>query len=87
MRFYARQHQFYCGVDLHARSMYVCIVNQEGDILTHRNMEATAPALLNPSRIQEAEDRWIVRSFGNRKGLSGEAMPLDLERPYMGWLR
>jgi hypothetical protein len=24
MRFYTRQHRFYCGVDLHARTMHVC---------------------------------------------------------------
>jgi transposase len=45
MRFYARQHQFYCGIDLHARSMYVCILSHDGEILVHRNMEATAEAL------------------------------------------
>jgi hypothetical protein len=26
MRFYTKPHQFYCGIDLHARSMYVCIL-------------------------------------------------------------
>jgi transposase len=40
MRFYTKQHQFYCGIDLHARSMYLCILNQEGEILLHRNMPA-----------------------------------------------
>ena len=33
MRFYTRQHQYYCGIDLHARSVYVCILNQEGEVL------------------------------------------------------
>ena len=33
MRFYNAQHQFYCGIDLHARTMYVCILNQDGEIL------------------------------------------------------
>jgi len=28
MRFYTKSHQSYCGVDLHARTMYVCILNQ-----------------------------------------------------------
>ena len=46
MRFYTEQHQFYCGIDLHARSMYVCILNHEGEILLHRNMETTAEALI-----------------------------------------
>jgi hypothetical protein len=27
MRFYTTQHPFYCSIDLHARSMYVCILN------------------------------------------------------------
>lgn len=40
MRFYNAQHQFYCGIDLHARSMYVCIMNHDGEILVHRNMKA-----------------------------------------------
>jgi transposase len=40
MRFYTQQHQFYCGIDLHARTMYLCILNQEGEILVHRNMPA-----------------------------------------------
>ena len=43
MRFYTNQHPFYCGIDLHARSMYVCIVSHDGDMLLHRNMKA-APA-------------------------------------------
>jgi hypothetical protein len=25
MRFYNQQHRFYCGVDLHARTMYLCV--------------------------------------------------------------
>src|ERR671925_559768 len=40
MRFYTKQHQFYCGIDLHARTMYLCVLNQAGEILLHRNMKA-----------------------------------------------
>src|SRR5439155_21682403 len=40
MRFYTQQHQFYCGIDLHARTMYLCIVNRDGESLVHRNMPA-----------------------------------------------
>jgi transposase len=46
MRFYTKQHPFYCGIDLHARSMYVCIVNQDGEILVHRNMKAAPEPFL-----------------------------------------
>jgi hypothetical protein len=44
MKFYTQQHKFYCGIDLHARTMYVCILNQEGEIVVHRNMN-TDPAV------------------------------------------
>jgi len=40
MRFYPQQHQFYCGIDLHARTMYLCVLNQDGEIVLHRNMPA-----------------------------------------------
>jgi len=30
MRFYTRQHVHYWGIDLHARSFYLCILDQEG---------------------------------------------------------
>src|SRR5918993_645684 len=46
MLFYTKQHQFYCGIDLHARSMYVCIVNRDGEILVHRNMKAAPEPFL-----------------------------------------
>ena len=46
MRFYTTQHPFYCGIDLHARSMYVCIVNQDGEIMLHRNMKAAPEPFL-----------------------------------------
>jgi transposase len=46
MRFYTKQHPFYCGIDLHARPMYVCILNQEGEIVVHRHMPTSPDALL-----------------------------------------
>jgi hypothetical protein len=47
MRFYNTQHQFYGGIDLHARAMYVCILNQSGEILVHRHMPTTPETFLN----------------------------------------
>jgi len=38
MRFYKQQHQFYCGVDLHAKTMHVCLIDQAGEVLLHRNL-------------------------------------------------
>jgi hypothetical protein len=30
MRFYNNQHKYYCGIDLHTRKMYVCIIDEKG---------------------------------------------------------
>jgi hypothetical protein len=39
MRFYTGQHRYYCGIDLHARTMYLCILDHEsGKIVLHRNV-------------------------------------------------
>lgn len=46
MRFYTRQHQYYCGIDLHARSIYVCILSQQGEVLVHKNLRAKPHAFL-----------------------------------------
>ena len=46
MNFYTKQHQFYCGVDLHARTMHVCILNQAGEVLVHRGIAATPNAFV-----------------------------------------
>src|SRR5262245_57056016 len=46
MRFYTKQHQFYCGIDLHARTMYVCLLDHHGEILLHRNRPARPETFL-----------------------------------------
>ena len=51
---YNQQHRFYCGVDLHARTMYLCILDHAGQIVLHHEvpaepaafLEATAPVSL-----------------------------------------
>ena len=46
MRFYTQQHKHYCGIDLHARSMYLCILDQADTKLVHKNLPATPDAFL-----------------------------------------
>jgi transposase len=46
MRFYNRQHRHYCGIDLHVKTMYVCILDTTGQVLVHRNVKATPDAFL-----------------------------------------
>ena len=43
MRFDTNPPPLYCGIDWHARSMYVGLLSHEGDIVLHRHMQA-APA-------------------------------------------
>lgn len=46
MKFYNSKHKHFCGVDLHAKSMYVCVMDSEGEILLHRNIRTDAKYFL-----------------------------------------
>ena len=46
MRFYTGQHQYYCGIDLHTKNMYICILDQAGKILVHKNISTSPQTLL-----------------------------------------
>ena len=43
MNFYKQQHEFYCGIDLHANSMHVCVVDHDGRKHLHRNFPTKHP--------------------------------------------
>jgi transposase len=45
MRFYTTAHQHYCGIDLQAKQMYVCIINHDGQVVLHTNMKASPEPL------------------------------------------
>lgn len=46
MRFYNNQHNYYCGIDLHARSMYLCILDREGKVVLHRDIKTDPDTFL-----------------------------------------
>lgn len=46
MQFYTTEHDYYCGIDLHARTMYVCIIDCKGKIIAERNMKSAPEPLL-----------------------------------------
>jgi hypothetical protein len=46
MNFYNTTHRHHCGIDLHARSLYVCILNQHGETLLHKEIPAKPAPLL-----------------------------------------
>lgn len=47
MRFYTEKHRYYCGIDLHTKTMYICIVDAEDAILFHENAPVNAEILLD----------------------------------------
>ena len=55
MRFYTKQHKAYCGIDLHARSMYMGLLSQDGEIWLHRNMK-TSPEMFLKAIAPYRED-------------------------------
>ena len=54
MRFYKNQHQFYIEIDLHARNMYACVINNLGEKVFHKNMTCSVDNL-----------EIITNTFGN----------------------
>jgi hypothetical protein len=70
MRFYTKTHQHYCGIDLHARTMYVCILNAAGVIVVHRN-------------IRTDQTRFLVLIAPYRDIQSEEARESISHSPYM----
>jgi len=55
MRFYTKPHQFSCGIDLHARTRYLCILHQDGEIMLHRNLQAR-PEMLRKAMAPYRDD-------------------------------
>ena len=47
MRFFQGNAQFYCGVDLHTRAMYLCILDAAGRIVLHKNFPTRPAAFLD----------------------------------------
>jgi transposase len=58
MRFYDQQHAFYCGVDLHTKRMYLCVLDHEGNKRLHRNVRAKPRDFLNA--IQDFRNDLVV---------------------------
>jgi transposase len=46
MRFYSTQHRFYCGIDLHARTMHVCVLDHDGQVVYDQKLACRPETLL-----------------------------------------
>lgn len=53
MNFYNNTHPYYCGIDLHARILYVCILDQEGNTCVHKEISA------DPKKLKQILEPYI----------------------------
>ncbi len=53
MNFYNNTHPYYCGIDLHARTLYVCIIDQQGETCVHKEIPA------EPKRLKQLLELYI----------------------------
>jgi hypothetical protein len=58
MRLYNQSHQFYCGVDLHARSMFTHVLDERGRTVFARDLPAGPDAFLEA--VQPFRDGLVV---------------------------
>ena len=58
MKFYTKQHKFYCGIDLHTNKMYLCILDETGQIRLHRNIKTDREVFLKA--IEPFRDQIVV---------------------------
>jgi len=47
MDYFRDQHKFYCGIDLHARTMYLCVLDQQANVCLHKNIRARPTPFLD----------------------------------------
>lgn len=46
MTFFNEAFPFYCGIDLHAKSMYCCVIDQSGKKIAHQNLKTSPEEFL-----------------------------------------
>ena len=80
MRFYTQQHKHYCGIDLHARSMYVYILDQTG-----KKLGRVVHGFGNTANVAFGGDDWKTLYFCTRTSLGSfkvkiAGVPVPTER-------
>ena len=74
MRPYTQQHPFYCGVDLHARSMYVHILDDQNQTRFAQDLPASPAAFLDAITIPRGRARGFrMAGPAERRGFWGVA--------------
>ena len=84
MRFYNQQHRFYCGVDLHARSMFTHVLDQQGKTLFEKDLPACPDtfrdAIRHAESLRDANRHPIPTRVACRSRHSSEIDPVLLTR-------
>lgn len=82
MRLCPKQHQCSCGIDVHARTMSLCILHQAGEMLVHQHRQASPETWLR-TRAPYREDvvvavAWIFTWYWRADRCAQEGMPFVL---------
>jgi len=72
MKYYTSTTEFNCGIDLHSRQMYVCVMDRAGNKLVHTNIQGNdfVYFLKRTTDVEEARSR-------EREICYGELLSLD----------
>jgi hypothetical protein len=60
MKYYTSTTEFNCGIDLHARQMYVCVMDRQGRKLVHTNVSGGGEA---GSRKHPGAEKRVICGF------------------------
>jgi len=71
MRFYNRQHQYYCGIDLHVKTMDVCILDATGRVLQpgQDSLLRRLGTAVEPASVDSAL-AWSARRWAKDAGIA-----------------
>lgn len=58
MKFYTQTHHYFCGIDLHTKTMYLCILDTSGEVVLHTNIAAKPKPILKA--IERFRDDLVV---------------------------
>ncbi len=80
MKYYKSNTKYNCGIDLHARQMYICIMDREGTVLVHKNIKGNDFAFFLKLAAPYAHELTVVcECCFNWYWLADACMDADIE--------
>lgn len=90
MRFYGTAHKHVCGIDLHTRSMYLCVLDEHDQVVLHKDFQTDPAVLLQAlatarTDCENPRQAWSVAIATSSSMLSRgqQESALDAVGPYM----